>query len=107
MQLITALMIKINQSQVLHTANNEDPGNDLKRRHYLKKIAFDSLDPHLKLRATETNVPEAVQQRMQEVDGTSANTDQKLEMPVNIKEYCAKMKIDQDITAKIAKNVYV
>ncbi|KAL3287389.1 hypothetical protein HHI36_001862 [Cryptolaemus montrouzieri] len=74
-------------SQVILTANNEDPGNDLKRRHFLKKIALDLLDPHFKLYATETNVPQTVQQRRQEVAGTSANNDQQLEMPGNIRKY--------------------
>ncbi|KAL3265589.1 hypothetical protein HHI36_009794, partial [Cryptolaemus montrouzieri] len=74
-------------SEVIHTANNEGPGNDLKRRHFLKKIAPDLLNPHLKLRAIETNVPQAVQQRMQEVAGTSANNQQQLEMPENIRKY--------------------
>ncbi|KAL3266064.1 hypothetical protein HHI36_010251 [Cryptolaemus montrouzieri] len=79
-------------SQIIHTAINEDPGNDLKRRHFQKKIALDSLDPHLKLRATEINVPQAVQQRRQEVAGTSANNDQQLEMPGNITKYCFECK---------------
>ncbi|KAL3277288.1 hypothetical protein HHI36_012638 [Cryptolaemus montrouzieri] len=79
-------------SQVIHTANNEYPGNDLKRRHFLKKIALDLLDPHLKLRATETNVPQAVQQRMQEIADTSANNNQPLEMPGNIRKYCFECK---------------
>ncbi|KAL3288791.1 hypothetical protein HHI36_003225 [Cryptolaemus montrouzieri] len=79
-------------SQLMQTANNEDPGNDLKRRHFLKKLALDSLDPHLKLRATETNVPQAVKQRRQEASGTLANTDQQLEMPGNIRRYCFECK---------------
>ncbi|KAL3274513.1 hypothetical protein HHI36_015896 [Cryptolaemus montrouzieri] len=96
-------------TQVIHTANNEDPGNDLKRRNFLKEIALDLLDPHLKLRATETNVPQAVLQRRQEVAGTSANNDKQLEMPGNIRKYCssAKIKIDHGITAKNAKKLYV
>ncbi|KAL3274024.1 hypothetical protein HHI36_015442 [Cryptolaemus montrouzieri] len=96
-------------SQVIYTSNNKDPGNDLNRRHFLTKIALDLLDPHLKLRATETNIPQAVQQRRQEVAGTLAYNDQQLEMPGKSENIVssAKMKIDQDITAKNAKNLYV
>ncbi|KAL3288673.1 hypothetical protein HHI36_003106 [Cryptolaemus montrouzieri] len=65
-------------------------------------------DPHLKLRATETNVPQAVQQRRQEVAGTSAFNDQQLEMPGNMRKDCFECKkIDQDITAKNEKNLFV
>ncbi|KAL3274808.1 hypothetical protein HHI36_019592 [Cryptolaemus montrouzieri] len=80
------------KSQVIHTANNEDPRNDLKRRYFLKKIALNLLDPHLKLCETETNVPQAVQHRKQEVADTSANNDQQLEIPRNIRKYCSECK---------------
>ncbi|KAJ8955086.1 hypothetical protein NQ314_006967 [Rhamnusium bicolor] len=58
-------------SQIIHTAIN--PLINMKRRDYLKTIAHEQIDEHLKYRSMLTNVLPSVKRRCrcQEVDGTS------------------------------------
>ncbi|KAJ8928171.1 hypothetical protein NQ314_019290 [Rhamnusium bicolor] len=56
-------------SQIIHTANN--PLINMKRQDYLKTIARELIDEHLKYRSMLTNVPPSVKRRRQEAAGTS------------------------------------
>ncbi|KAK9736145.1 Transposase IS4 [Popillia japonica] len=55
-------------SQIIYTANN--PKTTILRRHYLKSLARELIDEHLKFRSTLRNLPPEVKRRRQEFSGT-------------------------------------
>lgn len=74
-------------SQIMFAANNPDAAPPI-RRQFLKTLAINLSEDHLKRRSLQQNLPRVVRERRQEVAGTSLNVVQPEEIPQGIRKRC-------------------
>lgn len=93
-------------SQVIHTANNSN--SNLQRRNFIENLAMKLIEPHIRERQVQSNLPRLMRQRLaeilkiDEVPGTAGPSR-------NVRCYSVdgRKTEKQGILATIARNIYV